>query len=183
MKEDEPIAMHGAQTKVVAELELLRMQAANKTSKSAEVHSPAKDGERPAKPTKVSRGSENSLEAPSIVAYSALLVERDEFKSRFEALVCENQCISRLLWELKELRANIADIEKSNAPAKSTPTKGQNKKRPAVAEKCVVALEAELRKPRMRRSKLSMRPKDPRNVPPKLQRSWLRLSNVLWKSR
>lgn len=87
MKEDELITRHDAQTKVTVELKQLCTSTAHRTFESVEVHSAAKDGERPAKRVKVNRGSENSLGAPPTAAYSAFLAERGEFKSGFEALM------------------------------------------------------------------------------------------------
>lgn len=52
------------------------------------------------------------------------------------------------MWQAKETkkqRAKVADIEKSNASSKSTATRRQSKKHSIVAEKRVIALEAELK--------------------------------------
>lgn len=104
------------------------------------------DVERPAERVKLSCGSENSMGAPSTAAYSALLAERKESKSRSKALRLEDQCISGLAEETRELRARVPHIENSNAWAKSTSTRGQSKKRLTVAEKRVIAREAMLEK-------------------------------------
>lgn len=80
MKEDRLITVHNTQTKTEAELKQLRMQTAGRTSESVEVHSAAKYCGGPTKRAKVSRGSENSVRAPSSAACSALLAERDELR-------------------------------------------------------------------------------------------------------
>lgn len=85
------------------------------------------------------------MEVPSTAACFALLIEHDESKSRSKTLMLEKQCILGLADEVKELRTKVANIEKSNAFAKITSTKRQNKNCLTVAEKLVVALEAKLK--------------------------------------
>lgn len=104
-----------------------------------------KNGERPAIREEDSSGSENTLGAPSTAAFSTLLAERDEFKSRCRALLLENQCIPRLVKEAKETGERVAAIEKLSTLAKSSPTIERNEKLSVVAEKRVITLEAELK--------------------------------------
>lgn len=56
-----------------------------------------------------------------------------------------DQYIPGLDEEAKEVRVKVADIEKLNVSEKSTPTEGQNKKLPNVAEMVVIAFEEELK--------------------------------------
>lgn len=147
MREGDTVTMQDAQTKVADELEQLCTQTAKKRPKCVEVHLAVRDDERPAE-REVSRGSEKSVGAPSTAACSALLAESDEFKRRFKVVMFENQCIPGLAEKAKELRANVASIEKPKASTKSTPTKIKNKRRPTVAEKRVIALERDLQKAR-----------------------------------
>lgn len=144
MREEGLATMNDAQTKVAVELEQLRTQTANRTFESVEVHSAAKDDERPTERAKVSRRSEQIMGAPSFAAYFALFAKHDEFKSRCEALMLENRCIPGLGNDAKELRAKVADIKISNASTKGNATSGRSKKRLTVAEKRVVVLETEL---------------------------------------
>lgn len=120
MREEELVTRHDAKTKVAAKLEQLRTQTASSTFEFDEMSSAARDDERLAKRSKVSRSSENSEETTSTAVYSALLAEYDKFKSRRETFLLENLCIPMLSKETEELRANVADIEKSCASANST---------------------------------------------------------------
>lgn len=86
MRENDLNTTHAAKVKVVAELEKLRTHTANRTIESVELHSAARNDERPAKSAKVSRGSKNSVGVPSTAAYCALPAERNEFSSRCVAL-------------------------------------------------------------------------------------------------
>lgn len=102
--------MHDVPTKVAAEMEQLRKQTAARSSEPVEVYSAAKNGGSPAKRARVSCRFENSMGAQSTAACSSLLAERDEFKSRYEALLHEIQGISGLTEKAKELRAKVADV-------------------------------------------------------------------------
>lgn len=79
---------------------------------------------------------------PSTAAYFSLRAEHDELKCRCEALLLESQCIPGFVEEAKELRAKVADVEKSTALTKRTPTRRQNKKRLTVVEERIIALDA-----------------------------------------
>lgn len=94
------------------------------------MHSAAGEDERPANRAKVSCGSEDSNGTTSSAAYSALLVERDEFKSCLKALMLENQCVLRIAEEAGKLCAKVANIKNSNVSKKRTPTRGQRKSLP-----------------------------------------------------
>lgn len=122
----------------------MRTQTASEVSESAKVQTAAQVSEGPNKRVKAGHRSENSLGAPLTAVYSALLAKLDAFKGHYDALMFKNQCILSLTKEARKLRAKVADIEKSNAAAKSATTKGQINKRPIVAEKRVIALETTL---------------------------------------
>lgn len=145
MRDDKHTTMFDAQTCVAAEVEQMLTQTAKKTSKFVEVGSAAKEGERPATRAKLVLGWETSLEAPPAVTYTALFAERDESMNHYEELKRKNQCILSLAKQAKEQRLKVANIEKSNASAKSTSAKGGSRKRPTVAEKRVIALVAQLK--------------------------------------
>lgn len=68
------------------------------------------ESKMPAKNAKVVCESENSLAAPSTASFSAFIVECGEFKSRFEAVEFERQCIPGLTEEKKQSRAKVVDI-------------------------------------------------------------------------
>lgn len=60
------------------------------------------------------------MSALSIATCSAVPIEGDEPKTRWEALLLDNNCIPGLAEEAKQLRAKVANMEK-NALAKITP--------------------------------------------------------------
>lgn len=91
MKECEFITGHNGHKKKAAEAEQLLRQTASRTFDSVGLGLDAENDERPAKCAKVSHGFESNMRLPSIVPYSALLAERDEFESLCEALMLENQ--------------------------------------------------------------------------------------------
>lgn len=74
---DNLITLYDEQTMITTEMLRFRTQNANKASKSAELRSPAKEWEQPDKRAKIVCGAENSTDAPSTAAYSALLAEHD----------------------------------------------------------------------------------------------------------
>lgn len=71
--------------------------------------------------------------------------KRDELKYCCEALMLENQCRLSLVKEAVLLRAKIVETEKTKTLVKGTPFKGKGINGPIFAEKCVNALEEELR--------------------------------------
>lgn len=77
----------------------------------------------------------------------------------------------------------VADIQKSNASAIGTPTRGQSKKRFTGTEKRVIALETKLKKLMMRKKDELTRPKNLGNAPHIFRRNWMSLSAVLRRSR
>lgn len=147
-KDEELITLYEQQNKTTAEFALLRTQSANKTAETTESGPVALESERPARREKVVCGSGSDVSAPSTAAYSALLSERDEFRNRCEALILKYQCTLGLEEEAEQLRAKVADLEKTNASAKDTLVRGKREKRSTVAERLVNALVAELKEAR-----------------------------------
>lgn len=109
------------------------------------MQSPVKESKRLAKRAKDSRGSENSLRAPSTVAYLALLAESYEFKSRCKALMFESQCFLMLARRGEKLCTKKANFEKLNCAAKITSTEVRGRTRSTVVEDRVIALQTELK--------------------------------------
>lgn len=72
-----------------------------------------------------------------------MLAEVEDYKSRFETLMIENQCTLRLTVEAKKLLEKLAKLEKADAALK-TAFKGRGKKRATPADKRVATLETEV---------------------------------------
>lgn len=69
----------------------------------------------------------------STALLSALLAEQNDFKNRCEGLYLENQCVSGLVAEVKDLWETMTNREKADAAAKPS-SKGRRKKRVTIAD-------------------------------------------------
>lgn len=127
-----------------------------------EVESALKKVERPSKPAKIVRKSENNVKAPSTGACTTSRVGCDMLKVRCKAFLVETQCISGMVEEAMKLRVQFAGIE--NQPLqqqKKTSEKWRDKQLAHVAEKRVIATERSWRKLKMGRSKVWARRNNP----------------------
>lgn len=113
-RDDKLTKLNDQQTKTTTELAQFRTHKVNKRAKTTKSKSAASDCEQPAKLAKIAHGDESFSGAPSTVAYSALLAERDELNKRFEALMLEYQCIPVLAEKAKQLCAKVVDFENTS---------------------------------------------------------------------
>lgn len=84
--------------------------------------------------------------APSTATYLALLTELGVFKNRFEKSALENQYISGLAAEAKELRVKVANHRIVVAATKNVSARSRRKKLFISVHKRITSLEARLMK-------------------------------------
>lgn len=92
--------------------------------------------ERPNKRALVAHLCKEWSSTPSTAAFAVFSAERKDYRSCCEAFALENQCISGLAAETKQLRETLADCEKADAASKIAP-KCRGKKFATTADKCV----------------------------------------------